>query len=44
MPYTLSGMEGWGKVQEEQNILEMVQLIHNIIFQKDGSKHSIELV
>ena len=37
----LSGVEGLETVQEEQYILELVQLLHNIIFQKDGSKHSI---
>ena len=41
----LSGMEGWEIVQELKNWLELVQLLHNIILQKDGINHFIlELV
>ena len=43
--YKLSSIEGWDIVQEEKNGLELVQSLHNINSQKDGSKHyMLELV
>ena len=39
MWYKLSDMEGWETVQEWQDGVELLQLLHNITFQKYCSKY-----
>ena len=45
MQYKLLGLEGWERVKQKQDVLQLLQLLQNITFKQDGSKHSIlELV